>query len=149
MNVFEISLIIFSLLYIYIILGRIAILFLIVFYLFTIYVDYNLLERKYKVLLNKNDYKFIYNLDSLIFKDYKMKEKRFFDILDESKLFINDKKYYKSLLLNTYNEMKDIFISFSLSTTTHLENDRLKEIYDKWYNNISKYLQFKNDIYYL
>lgn len=135
-EIISLSLIILLLVFIYDNIGIKSILILIPIYLFIYNINYAKLIKKNKILLQKDDEKFLYTLDNFIFNNYKKIENRFFNIYDEYKEFNNNKTYYKSLLIDNRKEMEYIFKSFSLSTQIYEEDDRLNKIYNNWYNNI-------------
>ena len=131
-----IGLIILFFIFIYETVGLKSILLLIPIYLYVYRIIYTDLVKKNKILIESEESNFLFTLDNYIFKNYKKIEKRFYDIYDEYKEFKNNRKYYKSLLIDNKKEMEFIIKSFSLSTFNHEEEEKLNKIYNNWYNNI-------------
>jgi len=90
-----------------------------------------------KNLLSKQDKLFLKSIDLYLLESYQQNEIIFFQIINEYKLFNNNKEKYKSLLYNYMNEMKMIFSSFSLSTLNIKQEVYLKNIYNNWLSNIN------------
>ena len=131
-----IGLIIIIFIFIYETIGLKSILLLIPIYLYVYRINYKDLVKKNKILIGSDDSNFLFTLDNYIFENYKKIEKRFYDIYDEYIEFKNNKKYYQSLLIDNKKEMEFIIKSFSLSTSSYQEEEKLKKIYNNWYNNI-------------
>ena len=90
-----------------------------------------------KNLLSKQDKLFLKSIELYLLESYQQNEIIFFQIINEYKLFNNNKEKYKSLLYNYMNEMKMIFSSFSLSTLNIKQEMYLKNIYNNWLSNIN------------